>query len=62
MEMPKNVYMEIEDLDYYVRNKANLGDILIAKDRGTQKEYVYFCYTKDSIGENANPYWSEWTI
>lgn len=59
MEMPKTIYMEMEELNDYVHNKAILGDVLIAKDKLTQITYVYFCNTKDSIGKNANPYWSE---
>ena len=46
--------MKLEELNYWVRNKADYGDIAYAVDRATEKAYMYFY-----IGPDEYPYWRE---
>lgn len=43
-------------LNDFVHNKAQAGDIAIAYDSPTNKKYMYFC-TEDNIGKDVRPVW-----
>lgn len=53
---PKVVAMLPSELNDFVRNKAEAGDIAYTFDSRTDKQYVYFC-TPDNIGKDINPIW-----
>ena len=54
----KQVFMEHDRLQDYVRNKATPGDILKSfyNDGVKIHELLYYC-TPNNIGKDANPYW-----
>ena len=56
MQAPNYHYIYTKQLEYFVRNKAKLGDLLYTVDERGQT-YVHLCV---SVGENtAKPLWTK---
>jgi len=53
---PKVVAMLPSELDDFVHNIAEAGNIAYTYDSRTDEKYVYFC-TPDNIGKDIEPVW-----
>lgn len=54
--IPRLYALSPNELDDFVHNKAQAGDIATTYDSVTNTRYMYFC-TPNNIGKNINPVW-----
>lgn len=48
--------MSPDELDNFVHNIAQAGDVATSYNAMTKRRYMYFC-TRDNIGKDVNPVW-----